>query len=116
MTTPISTVLLSETVHLHCPVCGEIVASANLKEKIVPCEHLLFTATELGLFPYVSPSCKEITDKALAANRDYDIDAFAYVVEHLEPDDLLFFSVDGIGVQKHFAFSFERDEDADDEE
>lgn len=115
MTTPISTLLVPEPVDLHCPVCDEIVASANLKERIVPCEHLLFIATDLGKFPYVTPAYKEITDKALAANRDYDIDVFAYVVEHLEPEELLFFSVD-TGLQKHFAFSFERDEDADDEE
>ena len=109
MTTPISTLLVSEPVSLYCPVCGKLVASANLKDESVPCDHLVFTATDLGKFPYVSPAYKEITDKAKAAFRDYGIDVFTFVVERLEPDDLLFFSV-GDAILKHFAFSFARDE------
>ena len=111
MTIPISTLLVSEPVELHCPVCGKIVASPRPKDEIVPCKHLLFTATDFGKFPYVTPAYKEITDKAMAANRDYDVDVFLYAVDHLEPDDLLFFSVDTGGIPKHFAFSFEHDED-----
>ncbi len=111
MFTPISTLLTANLVDLHCPVCGECIGNISPHAEIMPCEHLLFVATDAGEFTYVTPRYKAITDRALAARREYQVEVFSYVVDHLEPDDLFFFSVEGIGFQHSYAFSFELDDD-----
>lgn len=115
MTTSISTLLTANRVDLHCPVCGKRVVNADPNVPVDPCPHLLFAATDLGTFTFVSEAYQGFTEKALNAHHEYDIDPFAYAVDHLEPDDLLCLSVAGIGFQNYYAFSFDLG-DSDEEE
>ena len=106
MNSLISTLLVSERVGLHCPVCGQEVANANPEQADTPCEHLLVAALGNVGFTYVSPSCKELADKATAAHDDHGINAFGYVVEYFGSRDVLYFAVEYNDIQHYYAFAF----------
>ena len=67
MTTTIATLLTASRVDLHCPVCGKLVVNADPNVAVEPCPHLLFAATDLGTFTFVSDAYQQFTDKALNA-------------------------------------------------
>jgi hypothetical protein len=110
MTAKITNLDTCLAVTVYCPVCGKMAESCDPEksEKIVPCEHLLFTYyTGEIRFNHVSPSCKQITDRAVKAAEEYDIDAFSYAIEQLHSRSVLCFSTNFVsGIRYYFAFTF----------
>ena len=108
MATKISSLDISMPVSVYCPVCGKIAESCDPEASVVPCDHLLFNYyTEDSRFIHVSASCKEITDRALDAREEYEIDAFSYAVEQLHSKSVLCFSTPFIeGFRHYYAFAF----------
>jgi len=80
----------------YCPVCGKEIFNEGYKD---PCAHLLFSyVIEGGDFEYVAPRIGNLVEE-LAKEDDPDIDPVEYVLEKVNSESILCFTIviEGIG-------------------